>query len=314
MISINDNELFERYYQKEYDFNTTSLKSDDIEAIKELAKEKRVDYALAPIGEKIFELIPRQNPNLRFETVDLVSDKIDGMLYIPEKGEDKAYIILNSKKPFINQIFASAHEYYHYIKDYTHIKKKPYICSFQALRDTNEKRASRFAAEFLLPEEALRNDVRWFRKKENKLPEEGLNFEEYAVLSIVLTLKYQMPLKAVIYRLYEEHYIKDIRQFIEKYEVIKCVLQELEYFKEKVDYLYSPNNQYLASENIIYRRMKNAYETGYASRDEIIKDAETLKLDMHIIDDFFEKIVEDENAEDDKELIEEAAIYWGKIG
>ncbi|MFR5149190.1 MAG: hypothetical protein ACLTER_06340 [Ruminococcus sp.] len=42
MSSIDNNELFEKYYQKEYDFNTTSLSLDEIDAIKKLAREKEL--------------------------------------------------------------------------------------------------------------------------------------------------------------------------------------------------------------------------------------------------------------------------------
>ena len=48
MSSIDNSELFEQYYQTEYDFNTASLTIDEIEEIKKLAREKRVDYAFAP--------------------------------------------------------------------------------------------------------------------------------------------------------------------------------------------------------------------------------------------------------------------------
>lgn len=80
------------------------------------------------------------------------SEKIDGMLYVPTTGKERAYIILNSKKPLINQIFTAAHEYYHYIKDYQKFKEMPYICDFSMLQDVNEMKACRFAAELLLLE------------------------------------------------------------------------------------------------------------------------------------------------------------------
>lgn len=52
MTSIDNHELFEKYYQAEYDYNTTSLSLDEIDAIKKLAREKRVDYASAPMGTR----------------------------------------------------------------------------------------------------------------------------------------------------------------------------------------------------------------------------------------------------------------------
>ena len=69
MSSIDCKEIFEHYYQNEYDFNTTSLTQEEIEDIKKMAKEKRVDYALAPMGKGIFDWVLRQNSNLRFEMV-----------------------------------------------------------------------------------------------------------------------------------------------------------------------------------------------------------------------------------------------------
>ena len=135
MSSIDHNELFEQYYQNEYDFNTASLSLDEIAEIKMLAREKRVDYNLAPMGTGVFNWILKENSNIRFERVAFDSEKIDGMLYVPTTGKERAYIILNSKKPLINQIFTAAHEYYHYIKDYQKFKEMPYICDFSMLQD-----------------------------------------------------------------------------------------------------------------------------------------------------------------------------------
>lgn len=155
MISIDNQELFEKYYQKEYDFNTSSLTEEEVDEIKELAKEKRVNYALAPIGRKIFEWIREQNANLHFEFVDFQSEKIDGMLYVPESGADKAYIILNSNKPLINQIFATAHEYYHYVKDYMQIKEEPFVCNFNNLMSINEKEPAGLLRNFCFRKKRL---------------------------------------------------------------------------------------------------------------------------------------------------------------
>lgn len=131
MSSIDHNELFEQYYQNEYDFNTASLSLDEIAEIKKLAREKRVDYNLAPMGTGVFNWILKENSNIRFERVAFDSEKIDGMLYVPTTGKERAYIILNSKKPLINQIFTAAHEYYHYIKDYQKFKEMPYIFDYK---------------------------------------------------------------------------------------------------------------------------------------------------------------------------------------
>ena len=45
--------------------------------------------------------------------------------------------------------------------------------------------------------------IKFLRKRMPGKKNREMIFEDYAVLSIFLTLKYQLPLKAVIYRLYE---------------------------------------------------------------------------------------------------------------
>ena len=107
---------------------------NEIAEIKRLARGKRVDYASAPMGTGVFNLIQRQSQEIRFELVSFESEKIDGMLYIPTSGQERAYIILNSNKPLVNQIFTAAHEFYHYIKDYQVFKERPYICDFSILK------------------------------------------------------------------------------------------------------------------------------------------------------------------------------------
>lgn len=301
MTSIDYNELFERYYQNKYDFNTTSLSIDEIADIKKLVREKRVDYNQAPMGVGVFSWILKENSNIHFERVAFDSEKIDGLLYIPTTGKERAYIVLNSNKPLINQVFTAAHEYYHYIKDYQRFKAMPYICDFSMLRDVNEKKASRFAAELLLPEEALNREIQDYLRANNKSMKE-MTFSNFGVLIILLTVKYQMPLKAVIYRFYEEHHIENTDKFIENYEFIKRVLKEIKILKKPVDILYSTENNYVFPYSSIYQDMEKAFVNGNASRENIIEDAMRLELDMNIIQDFLIEEDEIEDEDDDDEL------------
>lgn len=302
MSSIDNKELFEKYYQTEYDFNTTSLSIDEIDAIKKLAREKRVDYASAPMGSGVFELIQKQSSDIRFELVSFESDKIDGMLYIPTTGKERAYIILNSNKPLVNQIFAAAHEFYHYIKDYQLFKEKPYICDFGTLKDVNEKKACRFAAELLFPEEALHREVRDYCRSLQVAEFKSLGFNQIASFIIVMTVKYQLPLKAVIYRLEEENYIEEVKKYIENYEFIKKVLQEIQIFSERVSVLYGTVNNFIIPYSKTYQDMETAFMTGNASKDDIVEEAKILSLDMDLINELVEQdeILDDED--DDEEL------------
>ena len=289
MSSIDNNELFEKYYQTEYDFNTTSLSLDEIDVIKKLAREKRVDYAFAPMGIGVFDLIQKQSSDIRFELVSFESDKIDGMLYIPTTGKERAYIILNSNKPLVNQVFAAAHEFYHYIKDYQVFKEKPYICDFSMLKDVNEKKACRFAAEILFPEEALNREVRDYCRSLQVTDFKSLNFNQIASFIIVMTVKYKMPLKAV-------------KKYIENYGFIKKVLQEIQIFSEPVSMLYGTVNNFIIPYSKTYQDMETSFITGNASKEDIVKDAKILSLDMDIINELVEQ---DEIPDDEEEADEE---------
>ncbi len=312
MSSIDSNDLFEQYYQREYDFNTVSLSIGDVVEIKRLVREKRVDYAQAPLGTDIFSWILNQSSDIRFESVSFDSDKIDGLLYIPTTGKERAYIILNSSKPLVNQIFTAAHEFYHYIMDYQKFKEMPYICDFSMLKDVNEKKASRFAAELLLPEQALSQEITEYCLAMDIANWKEMKFSDFAALAISLTVKYQMPLKAVIYRLVEEHYINNVDVYIKNYAFIKMVLREIRIFGDYVSELYSTRNDYIRVYSSIYRDMEKAYSVGNASKENILEDAEKLNLDMNIVRDFLEEDAEEmEDEDDDEELF---AIINAKRG
>lgn len=312
MTSIDNNEIFEQYYQTEYDFNTASLTLNEIAEIKRLAREKRVDYASAPMGTGVFNLIQRQSQEIRFELVSFESEKIDGMLYIPTSGQERAYIILNSNKPLVNQVFTVAHEFYHYIKDYQVFKERPYICDFSILKDVNEKKACRFAAELLFPEEALKREINDYCRRLNIKEVKTLDFAQIASFIIVMTVKYQMPLKAVIYRLAEEKYIGNVKEYIENYDFIKKVLQEIKIFDKQVSELYSTDNNFIIPYSMTYQDMEKAFSTGNASKEEILRDAEILSLDMNIVNDFVSR--EDEVSDDEMDDEELFSIINAKRG
>lgn len=312
MTSIDNNEIFEQYYQTEYDFNTASLTLNEIAEIKRLAREKRVDYASAPMGTGVFNLIQRQSQEIRFELVSFESEKIDGMLYIPTSGQERAYIILNSNKPLVNQVFTAAHEFYHYIKDYQVFKERPYICDFSILKDVNEKKACRFAAELLFPEEALKREINDYCRRLNIKEVKTLDFAQIASFIIIMTVKYQMPLKAVIYRLAEEKYIGNVKEYIENYDFIKKVLQEIKIFDKQVLELYSTDNNFIIPYSMTYQDMEKAFSTGNASKEEILRDAEILSLDMNIVNDFVSR--EDEVSDDEMDDEELFSIINAKRG
>ena len=89
------------------------------------------------------------------------------------------------------------------------------------LKDINEKKACRFAAELLLPEEALAREIQDYCLGMEISNVSLMSFYQFSTIIIYLTVKYQLPLKAVIYRLAEEHYIENVDRYIKDYGFIK---------------------------------------------------------------------------------------------
>lgn len=202
-----------------------------------------------------------------------------------------AFIILNSNQPLLNQVFATAHEYYHYIKDLEEIRNNPRICSLSSSKDKSEQKASRFAAELLLPDEALRIYVERFEdliKRELK----NAKFPDIAALCYALTINYCIPLKAVMFRLYEENYSGEIINYLSNYEFLKKIFTELNYrWSKQAKELMNSDNAYI--EEIIYDLMGKAYEGGFVSSEILKKDIISLNLRQ----DFLGFIEKDNNDE-----------------
>ncbi|HEY9060078.1 MAG TPA: ImmA/IrrE family metallo-endopeptidase [Pseudobacteroides sp.] len=289
------NKIITDYSQEKYDFKPDKLSNDDIDEIKKISREKRYDYGNAPIGINIFKFIRDKEKNIFFEG-DNFNSNFDAVIYLPDKNSELAFIILNKSKPLVNQIFAAAHEYYHYLKDIEDIKREPIICSLANSNIKREQKASRFAAEFLLPEEALRNE---FKRLCNIFKSDNNDTNFIAILCYVLSINYGLPLKATIYRLYEEGYLKDIKVYVNNYDFFKKSLSEI--FRRYTDQgqeLLSPGNKHI--EEVMYDYIPKAYEKGYISYDKLLYDVNTLLLD---INNFGIKSPYDES-EDDSEINE----------
>lgn len=275
------------------------LKIQDIRAIKDRVKKIRVDIGNAPLGVNIFQFISNDNPNIYFESEPFMNEDFDALIYFANISSETAFIVLNSKQSLLNQIFAAAHEYYHYLEDYEKIRKNPLMCNLSELDDDQEKRASRFAAELLLPEEALRLEVEnteLYMEKSLK----NSTVELIAALCVNLSFKYQLPLKAVMFRLEEEKYIKNLKEIIENYGVVKnFYMKHANRRFHKAEELWNSENPYLVSN--FYDSMSTVYNHGLVNYDEIVNDAVLLGLnpDGLMIDTDF-----DEDDDDDIDYLD----------
>ena len=128
--------------------------------IRNKAKDARKWFGItddeAPIANDIFKLIERRNIILCEYPFDISEDShTDATLTRFETGGDPiVFIGLNTSLYYDEQMFALAHELYHYItqtgKAYTEEETEDPIL---------EKKADRFAAELLLPGSVLENRV-----------------------------------------------------------------------------------------------------------------------------------------------------------
>lgn len=270
MSSKNDIDfIINNLSQSKYTFGEKELSSDEILQIKNQSKDARGRYGLnAPIGTNIFSFL-EQKGDIVFQLQDFKESELDAMIIKYSAKSQKKYIIINSDKPLINQIFAAAHEFYHYLYSFIGNSQDSIVCTFSK-NDKEEIKANRFAAEFLLPEEALKDEVNSFSKF---IDGKFLNapIARQIVFCFYLTTKYSIPLKAVMYRLREEN-ISNTDYLLNHYEDVKQILLDFSKSETHVKELYANKNEYITEQ--LYNLVPYLYNKGRlddSTVDEIIK-------------------------------------------
>ena len=270
MSSKNDiDSIINNLSQSKYTFGEKELSSDEILQIKNQSKDARGRYGLnAPIGTNIFSFL-EQKGDIVFQLQNFKESELDAMIIKYSAKSQKKYIIINSDKPLINQIFAAAHEFYHYLYSFIGNSQDSIVCTFSK-NDKEEIKANRFAAEFLLPEEALKDEVNSFSKF---IDGKFLNapIARQIVFCFYLTTKYSIPLKAVMYRLREEN-ISNTDYLLNHYEDVKQILLDFSKSETHVKELYANKNEYITEQ--LYNLVPYLYNKGRLDNstvDEIIK-------------------------------------------
>ena len=270
MSSKNDiDSIINNLSQSKYTFGEKELSSDEILQIKNQSKDARGRYGLnAPIGTNIFSFL-EQKGDIVFQLQDFKESELDAMIIKYSAKSQKKYIIINSDKPLINQIFAAVHEFYHYLYSFIGNSQDSIVCTFSK-NDKEEIKANRFAAEFLLPEEALKDEVNSFSKF---IDGNFLNapIARQIVFCFYLTTKYSIPLKAVMYRLREEN-ISNTDYLLNHYEDVKQLLLDFSKSETHVKELYANKNEYITEQ--LYNLVPYLYNKGRLDNstvDEIIK-------------------------------------------
>lgn len=170
---------------------------------------------------------------------------------------EKPFVAINTSIPVDAQVFAAAHELYHIWYD----KKAEAIPAsilgetddYGAQLDISELKANRFAAEFLVDEEMLRQEMRIYSIKPHKISMKDI---------LQLAALFMVPYKTMVKRLYEIDAIsQDERgQYLAKTE------SSIEQLRKRYSFTIPEADNRVAVDNLvelavaIYEKKKISYE------------------------------------------------------
>ncbi|MBK5262623.1 MAG: ImmA/IrrE family metallo-endopeptidase [Peptostreptococcaceae bacterium] len=275
------------------------LNEVQVEEIRKLAKETRQSLSIGemPIANDIFTLLEQLNIKLLEYPIQSEGDKpafSAAMMYSEENGEELVFIGLNTADYFDKQIFAIAHELFHY---YT--KTGSHLSRLSEEDDSLvEVKANRFAAEFLFSEVALKSII-IDEFKASKIEK----VSEKAILRFIVRLQctWWLPYRSIVKRLFEIGAISE-GQYGKLYGINERNLDDeygrmgLAFNEEVFKKLNSRTNSIGTSMKDIDIIVRN-FEDGLISEDKL---ADTLSLFEKSPDDFGYGIsVSDEDEFDD---------------
>lgn len=160
---------------------TKTLNKKEIDKIRSLAREKLVAFCKLNdvIGAQIFTILEKESHVLYYpledQTVWGFSEKVHG----------KAFICINTSLEYEKQVFAAAHELYHLWYGSAGEVLLP-----DAEYMEEEVRANRFAAEFLINEELLLQEMRIYN-----IDKENLEVKDIVRLAHLFVVPYQTMVK-----------------------------------------------------------------------------------------------------------------------
>jgi Zn-dependent peptidase ImmA (M78 family) len=187
-----------------------------IEEIRELAREERQKLGFmreAPIAHDMSTILDNLNIILLEYPIKSENERqafSAAMIYSEEGNKELVFIGLNTADYFDKQLFAIAHELYHY---YT--KTGSHLSRLEIEENIVESKANRFAAEFLLPESTLKSIVvKEFKTSTLK----DIQFKTIVRFIARLQCTWWLPYRSLVKRLWEINAITD-NQYEELYRI-----------------------------------------------------------------------------------------------
>lgn len=267
-----------------------TLNEFQIEEIRKLAKDTRLSLSIIgeiPIANDIFTILEKLNIKLLEYPIQSEGDRpafSAAIMYSEEDGKELAFIGLNTADYFDKQVFAIAHELFHYFT-----KTAPHLSRLSDIENTLiEAKANRFAAEFLFPEAALKSII-LDEFKTSKLEK----VSEKTILRFITRLQctWWLPYRSIVKRLneigaiseeqYGKLYCIDERDLSAEYGKIGIAFND-EVFKK----LNSKTNSIGTSMRDIDIIIRN-FEDGLINEDKL---TDTLSLFNKSPDDFGYKV------------------------
>lgn len=266
--------------------NPITLNEVQVDEIRKLAGEKRLSLGFVgetPIANDIFTILDRLDIMLLEYPIESEGDRpaFSAAIMYSEEGDKKlTFIGLNTADFYDKQIFAIAHELYHYYtKSGSHLSRPE-----DEDNSLIEVKANRFAAEFLLPETVLESIV-LDEFKTSSLEK----IQHKALLRFIARLHctWWLPYRSLVRRLHEIGAISS-EQYAELYSIDERDLQGeygkagLATNKDEFLKLNQPTKNIGTSPNEIEIIIRN-FEDNLIDED---KFAETLSLFNRTPDEF----------------------------
>ena len=253
--------------------NSIVLSEKQIYEVKSLASKARQVFGVypnVPIGNDIKLLLEKNGILLcEYPFPDTNGTHTYGNItWFKVDNDTITFIGLNTSSFYDEQIFAIAHEIYHY----TTQTGKAYTPDMEYEDKLIEKQADRFAAELLLPPEALRTAV-----METIGSADMRDVSEAKLLRFVARIQcdWWLPFQAIINRLYEEGFI-DISQYDRLYE-IDCRNEDgiyrrlLKNVDSEISELLNKKTKTIGVSNKVVETIISNYEDGLIDDHEFVK-------------------------------------------
>lgn len=282
------------------------LNEIQIEKIRKLARDKRGSLSIAgeiPVANDIFTILEQLDIILLEYPINSGGENpafSAAIMYSKEDDKELVFIGLNTADYFDKQVFAIAHELYHYFtKSGSHLSRLSDVENSLV-----EAKANRFAAEFLFPEVALKSII----LDEFKLSKLEKIHEKTLMRFIVrLQCTWWIPYRSIVKRLSEIGAISE-EQYTKLYSIDARNLDSeyakmgLAFNKDVYSKLNTKTNKIGTSPKDIEIIIRN-FEDNIIDED---KFAETLSLFDKSPDDFGYKITIS-----DEDLAEFDAFFSG---